>query len=197
MEEYLAKLPRGLDSYPDYQQKAVGYREFLAEVPANEMSALRVLPGPLLDLVERLVPVSNWIPEVHSCALFLAIADLYLESEELYLARKLELNRRILRSPLYRVLFLFVTPQGLLGRDLPARWNKFHRGLLLRAVEVGAISAKLRMEFPHHLVPVLQIRAYAGAVQAAVEASGGRGVFVEIASSSSTHAVFEASWAQR
>jgi hypothetical protein len=196
MEDYLARLPRGLESYPDYLQKASAYREFLTEIPPGGLAALSALPRVLLDLVERPRPVTSWVPEVHCFALFLAIADRFLTDDTIYLARKLAANRRLLGSPLYRLLFVFVSPETLL-RGLPSRWAKFHQGLVVKVVEVGAGRGKVRLEYPHHLLPDLQVQVYAKVLQAAIEAAGGKQVSFEVSSKSTSDAVYSGTWSHR
>jgi hypothetical protein len=193
MDEYLAALPRGINSYPDYVMKAATYREFLAEIPEGGIAELGALPPTLRELVERPLPVSDWLPEVHANALFMAIADAFFPSDDAFAARKLETNRRMLRSPLYRVLFLLATPETML-RNVTSRWVKFHKGILLRVPSIAERSAKLRVDFPPNLVPHLQARAYVAAVQAALEAAGAKEVESSISSWSSTFINVDAAW---
>jgi hypothetical protein len=193
MNAYLDSLPRGLNSYPEYVMKAATYREFLAEIPEGGAAALRALPPTLLDLVERPLPVSTWLPEVHGNALSIAIGESFFASDDEFVARKLEANRRMLRGPLYRGLFFLLTPATMF-KGFTARWEKFHKGIQLKALSVEKGNAKLRLESPHNLIPLLQARAYAAALQAALESAHAENVEVALSSWSSTSVNFDATW---
>jgi hypothetical protein len=196
MNAYLARLPRGLDSYPDYVQKASMYREFLTEVSEADRSLLPTfsgLPAVLAQLVREPVPVTSWVPEVHAYALGMAMADLFFASDDAFLDRKLQANRRILSGPLYRLLFLLISPARLL-RNVVSRWEKFHRGLPLRVLDLQSNEGTVRLEFPHYMVPDLQVRTYALVLQAAVEAAGGKEASFGVESSGPTFAQYCGTW---
>jgi hypothetical protein len=193
MNEYLASLPRGLDSYPEYVVKAAALREFLPEVSEAELVALG-LPTPLVEIVRTPPPVTHWLPEVHAVAISLAIADGFFASEEAYLSKKLQANRRLLSGPLYRFLFLFVSPREMLTKHFVDRWEKFHRGLLVKSSEVTDGTAKVQLRFPHHLVPRLQADTYGVVLQAAVEAAGGKQAAARIEAFGSTFADYDVRW---
>ena len=65
LEEYIAGLPDGLASHPQCQAKASLYRS-LIDTKGLEPDDVDALPPDLRSLVIHPVPISSWIPEVHS-----------------------------------------------------------------------------------------------------------------------------------
>ncbi len=193
MSRYVDSLPRGLAAYPDYLMKASAFREFLVEMPSFSSEAVSTLPDALRELCIRPPLVTDWLPEVVAYATFLGLADIFGLSDEEFIAKKLAGNRRLLSSPAYRALFLFLSPETML-RQVERRWEKFHRGLRLTVVELERRSASLRLDYPHNLVPSLQARSYAMAVQAALEAVGAKAIRVHVEATSSSSASYAVAW---
>jgi uncharacterized protein (TIGR02265 family) len=191
MQAYLDALPDGVESYPQYVQKASVYRQFLQEMPSRDL--IGHLPPPVERLLTAPLPVSAWVPEVYATALYLAIADVHLPDEREFLAHKLEANRKILSSALYRILMMVVSPNVAL-RNTGARWRMFHRGIALATQELGPQRVEVRMTFPPHLVPPLLVRTYGLVFQATTETAGGKDVAVLVRSSDEGHADYEVTW---
>ncbi len=191
MNAYLDSLPAGVGSYPDYVQKASVYRQSIKEMPSDGLVGR--VPEPVERLLVQPMPVTAWVPEVHATALYLAIADVHLPDEREFLARKLDANRKIFRSPLYRVLMMVVSPTVAL-RNSGAKWRTFHRGITLATRQLEPRRAEARMTFPPRLVPELLVRTYGLVFQATAEAAGGKDVDVQVRSSDDTHAAYEVTW---
>lgn len=187
---YIEALPNGLASYPAYTQKAAVYRRVLAEFGA--VPDLTALPEELRTLVSEPLPVSAWMPEVEVNALYLALADVHGMSDTEFIDGFYAVNRAVLSSPLYRVLFFVLAPERLV-RGAATRWGSFHQGIVL-AIKAGPRQATVRMEYPASLMPELLARAYVTAFQAAVELAGGRNVSFVVGEYTPTHTIFDGSW---
>jgi hypothetical protein len=174
MEAYLASLPRGLESYPACQQKAVILRSFVT--PAMRPQIEAALPPEVRPLLEHMPAVTEWIPEVHATTIYLAARDA-TGSDEAYVASAYELNRNLLSGTMYRILFTFVSPARVL-KGATSRWGQLHRGTELRPRSVGENEAVMRLSCPPNLVPPVLALAYGTAYRAAVELAGGRNVTV-------------------
>ncbi|MBI5498058.1 MAG: hypothetical protein HY904_23855 [Deltaproteobacteria bacterium] len=184
-------VPGGWDAYPDYQQKASIYREFLARVDLAPHAA--ALPPPLRRLVEEPVPVSSWIPEAHSCGLFLAMADV-LGSDAAFVTHSYESNRALLSGPAYGFLFKLLGARTVL-KGARTRWGQLHRGITMDVTWGDTRNeASLIMHFPEHLLPPLLLRSYATAFRAALEVAGASAVEVRVGDAAATSAQFHAAW---
>lgn len=192
MESYLADLPDGVDSYPDHVQKASVYRQVLAQTDLRDLAGH--LPRPVAQLVFEPLPASVWVPEVHLKTLYTAICDYLFETEDTYLAHWREVSRSLLTSPLYRVLMIVASP-GRVVKGASTRWGALHRGMTLKA-EPGedGRSAAFRLDYPPALLPPVSAKVYGLSFAAALEASGGKDVRVEMTRHGRTETRYEAAW---
>jgi hypothetical protein len=192
-EAYLESLPKGLDSFEAYAQKAALYRQIADQAPTLRNIAGR-LPAPLAELVHKPRPVSDWISEVHGSSLILATCDLLFASEESYVDFIYRCNRTMLRGPLYRMMMMMVSPATIV-RASEGRWAAFHRGMKLIAnLTPDEKGVQAQLVYPTNLCPPLMARAYCGAFRAAVEASGGEDVRFTLTAHGPTVATFEGRW---
>ncbi|MCA9596380.1 MAG: hypothetical protein KC776_23860 [Myxococcales bacterium] len=190
LEAYLEALPNGLSSYPTYTQKAAVYRQLVGNLP--RLPALDALPAELRALVNEPLPVSGWLTEARANALYLALADVRGVSDAQFVDEFYSVNRGVLSSPLYSVLFLVLSPQRLV-RGAATRWGSFHRGIRL-SIKAQPKQTTVRMEYPAELLPEILARAYVTAFQAAVELAGGKHVSFNVAEYTPAHTVFDGSW---
>lgn len=190
LDAYIASLPHGLDSYAGCQQKAVVLRQFLPGHLVREVADL--VPKSLVSLVEDPPPVTEWVSEVKATAIYLALRDT-MSTEDAFVDFAHTMNRRLMSSPVYRILYALVSPERIL-RGCAARWGQMHRGTELRPQRVADGEAILRLSFPQMLVPHVLARAYATAYRAALELSGAKDISVECRDASSTGYTFVASW---
>ncbi|MCZ7677693.1 MAG: hypothetical protein M5U28_02505 [Sandaracinaceae bacterium] len=147
---YLARLPEGLASHPQCVVKASVLRDVADARPLGP-DDLAALPGPVAQLVREPPPVSSWVPEVHALVAMIAIRDRHFAPGEIGLSAyeewTYERNKKLLARPLYRALFLLLSPERLL-RNVGNRWAMFRRGSRLELVERSASSATVRLSFP-------------------------------------------------
>jgi uncharacterized protein (TIGR02265 family) len=191
MNAYLEGLPRGLDSYPNYLQKASVYRQVFSKKITDRLTPL--LPPALGELLVEPLPMSAWFPEVHANALFLALYENFFDDEAAFVADGLASARKIFDTAAYRILMALASPE-IIVRRAPSRWEAHHRGLQLTAKMTGKASASLRIGFPLRLLPRVMALAYTGAFQAALEASGGAGARCQLATMGADHVLYEATW---
>jgi hypothetical protein len=192
VDRYLATLPNGLASYPECCVKASVLRNTLGSKPLGPDVEL---PLALRRLVDHPPPLTEWIPEVHFNAVSLAIREVHFNPRSLddYLAWTFEQNRKLLSTPLYRVLFLLLTPERLLS-GMQNRWSAFRRGTELQIVSRAAGRVELRLRHPAFLYPALSSQGMSAAFQAAMEHAGAKQARVEVASPGSTETTFLATW---
>ncbi len=191
---YVARLPDGLASHPECVVKASVLRDVVDARPLDR-DDLDALPPEVAPLISEPPPVSAWVPEVHALVAMIAVRDRHFAPGEVglaaYEAWTYERNRKLLARPLYRALFLVLTPERLLAR-VETRWAMFRRGSTLELVGSAPGRAELRMSYPSHLVEHTTARGLRGALRAATELAGGRDVAVEIVSIEEREAHFVA-----
>lgn len=187
---YLQSLPHGLLSHPECQSKASLYREALKNCPrAVETSGIHSL---LADYIADPVPVTSWIPEVVSNALYLVIADQIFKSDDAFLDWISDFSRKVFEAPMYRVLMVVASPERLASGG-QRRWANFHTGVDYDLV-IGPNGTEATMTFPSHLFDRLVFRAHLRAIEAAYRASGAKNAVMELDSLGPTEARFRAVW---
>ncbi|MBI5494312.1 MAG: hypothetical protein HY904_04745 [Deltaproteobacteria bacterium] len=192
LEAYIRALPQGLDSYPDHVVKASVVRSSLDAMPL--LPHLSQLPAPLVELVMRPIPHSQWVPEVRSEALHEAMRELRFTDDESFLAAVAAGNRALLSGVLYGFLFRLIGVSRLL-RGGVSRWEQMHRGT--RFILQGDPESRgvvLRLGFPPHLYTPLSCRAYGEAFRVAMEVAGGAGARVVVTDYTPTFALYSAQW---
>ena len=193
---YLERLPRGIDSHPQCMVKASVYRDALDSRPLD--SVLALLPDAAKELAEHPPPVSAWVPEVPTMVLMIAIRDMHFDPDDAGLDAYAEWTRqrnlKLLTRPLYRALFLVLSPQRLL-KGVQRRWGVFRRGTEIETTESGPNSAAVRVSFPKHLYDRTALCGMRAAMLAALEAAGARKLEMVVVSMSDREAHYEARWA--
>jgi hypothetical protein len=195
--EYLAKLPRGVDSYPHTLVKGSVVRATIGDSALGSRLAPLDVPDEVAALLKNPPGFSDWVPEVHHAALICALFDAKFGGGgggvPAFEAWTLEGNRKLLRGPAYRVMFLVVSPERILS-GAQRRWEAFHKGSRLEMVKRARTSGQVRLTYPANLFSDLGVFAIASAFQAALEAAGAKGadVFARLETESST--LFEAAW---
>ena len=181
LARYIERLPRGLSSYPDVQVKASVYRDALDALSLED--SLAALPDVVRELCVHPLPVTAWIPEVHSLSVLIALRERHFPQTSAGLGAYedwvFERNSRLLRRPLYRALFMLLSPERLIS-GAERRWGAFRRGTALRVVERGPGLAELAISHPPHLFDVTVRRGMCGAFRAASVAAGARDVTAEV-----------------
>ena len=194
LDAYLEQLPHGLDSLPTCLIKASIIRDALSSKPiADDVS----LPVPIRSFLQSPAPVSSLVPEVLSNALLLTLYDVHFAA----LGRQAAwgwlhaTTYKLLRAPLYRILFAVLAPERLLA-GVAHRWQAFRRGTELTIIDKRDGFARLRLVFPAALHTDLTLYLLSAAFQAAVDCSGARDARVEVEARSATEALFACSWSR-
>jgi hypothetical protein len=192
VNKYLDALPNGVASYPECVVKASVLRNTLASRPLGRDVEL---PAAVRAIVDDPPMVGEWIPEVHFNVVALAIREVHFNPRSLddYLAWVFEQNHKLLGTPLYRVLFLLVSPERLLS-GIEKRWSAFRRGSEIQIVNREKNTVQLRLRYPAFLHTTLSTHGMRVAFQAAMEHAGARQARVEAASTASTETVFTVTW---
>ena len=192
LETYLASLPAGLDSFAGHVQKASVYRELIAGV--DLAGHVAELPAPLAALVVNQLPLTSWVPEVHACALFMAMADLHF-SDAGFLQHMYKANRALLSGAVYGMLFRLLGPKTIM-KGARSRWGQLHRGMTMVVVNEGQDQprAAVQLDFPDGMVPELALRSYAEAFRAALEVAGAAECVVDFLADGPGRGFYSARW---
>ncbi|RZO47495.1 MAG: hypothetical protein EVA89_39215 [Sandaracinaceae bacterium] len=149
VQAYLARLPEGVDSYPQCMIKAAPLVDQLAMKPLPD-ALLGELPERVVELVRNPPMVSAWIPEVVAMTYSISIRDCFFPpgvGDVAYEAWAYERNRRMLSTRLYRALFLLVSPDRLF-KQIGPRWSRMRRGSELEVLEHRAGFVRLQTRYP-------------------------------------------------
>jgi hypothetical protein len=190
---YVDTLPSGLASHPQCEQKASILREAVRGLDVDALA--RALPDELAELVRTPPPVSNWVSEVKATAIMLASIDAcFAASEERFLEHVRMGNVKMLSSPLYRALFLVVSPARVL-RGMSARWTALHRGTSFVPLDTDdARGRTFRLTFPSRLMPREVCRLRCVSIEVALALAGAHEPRVELRELAETHATFVGTW---
>jgi uncharacterized protein (TIGR02265 family) len=189
---YLETLPAGADSYPECSTKASLLRN---AVESRPLGPAVPLPPALRALVDHPPPVTAWVPEVLFNALMLAIREVHFDPSDVegFLAWVYEQNRKILSTPLYRVLFFVVSPERLLV-GMEKRWSSFRRGTEARLVRLGDRDVEIHVTSPPNLYAPQTVQGMAAALRATIDCAGAKRAAVEGTVKSSTEVVYRLRW---
>jgi hypothetical protein len=175
--------------------KASVYRDALDS--RGLQSVLAELPMAARDLIEQAPPVSAWVREVHANVIMVAIRDVHFPAGPGGLREYCEWTRKrnvaLLTRPLYRALFLVLSPQRLLG-GVERRWGVFRRGTHVSVTESTSRSAILTVHFPSKLYEETALAGMRAAMTAALEAAGARDIDMQLAAIDAREARYEAHW---
>jgi hypothetical protein len=167
LTDYVRRLPRGLDSYPDVQIKVLPIRKGLTDKPLPPDPAL---PPAILRLLTMPLLPSSWASSAAAHGMLLAIADYHRMSDAEYVNWALLRNRLMLQEKIYHGLLALASP-SLLLRGASSRWGTFHRGIELVVDHTDAFEASATLRFPSFLLNEVLARGLAAGIQAALEAS--------------------------
>jgi hypothetical protein len=190
---YLDGLPDGLASFPECQAKASLLRDMVASRPIAPNAA--TLPAELCELIRNPPPLSSWIPEVAFNAASMAMYDEHFGSEDTARFEDwvFDFNRDLFRKPLYRILFLLISPRRLLT-NVASRWGAFHRGTSLSLIEIKEGAGRLRLEYPSGVFAEPMLYAFSAAWRAAIDTAGGSKVGSKLDDRTDTWAEFTVHW---
>ncbi len=166
---YMAKLPRGLVSYPGHTAKASLVNAYLASRPLDASS----VPAELQGMIERPPRANVWVPEAHFLVLALLIRAKHFKTDELFLAWVKDINAQLFRGPIYRPL-MFVATTRVLVAGTALRWRQFHQASTLTAQHGEGRWVDVRFGYPPHLFETLHVRLFLASIEAALEAAASR-----------------------
>ena len=178
LERYVATLPQGLESFPEFCCKGSLLRELvdLRDLPQETVEAL----PPALKVYFEVPPlVSSWYPEVHLVGVMLAHFEPRFGGDRAAFVQWFyDLSKALYEKPLYRILMALGSPERLVGIVAKA-WGAFHRGAKLRKTASAPGLAVVEIGMPEMVYPDLIAPTTAQAFLAAVESAGGRNPRVE------------------
>jgi Protein of unknown function (DUF2378) len=192
LEDYIAGLPAGLDSYLDCQQKASIYRSNLER--NGSRIPLKNLPPVIAQLVIEPLPISSWVATAHAHAYMIAAATYAFSSHEAFLADVVHGTKKLFTGPIYKLLMAVASPQTVV-QGASRRWNALQRGTSLELEHIEPGHARVVLRSPPGLVPSLMARYYAAAFTGVLEVSRAKQRNVQVLGQTPTEARFEARWA--
>jgi hypothetical protein len=191
VERYLASIPEGLDAYPQCLHKGEPLAIWLEHSPTAGLCER--IPPAVATLLDRSRSMPTWVSEVHANVLYLAIRELYFDSDQAFLEHASRVNRAVLDTPINRILFWVGSPRAML-RGAGIRWSSMHRGSTFEPRIRGDTAADAEMSFPANLFPRIVLLGNGTGFVAALENTGARDVVVHLKTDQPTYAVFTASW---
>jgi hypothetical protein len=196
LERYLARLPDGVDSYPDVVVKASTFTAALADKPIPIKRGQ--VPPPIEKLILTPPLVSAWVPEVHMVTIFKLIGDYHFEGRggtPAFLDWVYEENRKLLGGKLYRALFFFLTAEHVF-RGVEQRWSAFRRGSTLSVVARSNQHAIFEFRYSRYLLDDEGLLAIGCALRAAGEMAGAKKTEIQLVDVSPTLGHVRLDWIQ-
>jgi hypothetical protein len=188
---YLATLPGGAGAHPQCTVKASVLRDAIESRPLGPGLPL---PPEIRALVDRPPAVSAWVPEVHFNAVMLIIRDAHFGGDaDRFHAWVYEQNLRLLSTPLYRALFLVLSPERLIV-GMEKRWAMFRRGTTPGVIRHGAKDVELRVQAPPNLYMAPTVEGTSAALRAAIACAGALPPQVEGSVRSATEVAYRLRW---
>jgi hypothetical protein len=190
LSEYMRRLPRGLDSYPEVVIKALPMRMALSDKPLPPDPAL---PQPILRLLTMPLLASTWASSAAVHGMLLALADHHHMTAAQYIEWALVQNRRMMQEKIYHGLLALASPAFLL-RGASSRWSNFHRGIELAVETTAEHEAVAILRFPSFLLNDMLARGLAAGIQAALEASRAKDLRFSVEPATDRSVRMSASW---
>ena len=176
VDAYLACLPEGIASYPDAAVKGSVLASRRNHPGFDQLLKDGNLPEPAVRLLRDPPTATSWVPEVAFNTVMAALYDVVFRENggpAAYEEWSAEQNARLLRTPLYRILFAVVSPERLLVAA-SARWAAFRRGTSVAVLDHDRSTMSFRLTCPPNLYPPVGLHAFSAAFRAATQAAGGR-----------------------
>ncbi|MGC4118616.1 MAG: hypothetical protein QM765_29470 [Myxococcales bacterium] len=189
---YLSALPQGLASHPECQAKGAMVRQMVSDPP--EGLPTDALPAEIRQVILSPPLNSQWVPDTWFFGALLVFADQRKLSARGYVDWMVDANRKLFKSPVYRLLSL-ATPSILLSLGA-ATWGSTHRGTKLEVHgQTSGKSGSAVLSFPegHYSHPDVLGAIQAG-VQVAIELSNAKNPRLTVARTTPTTAEFTATW---
>jgi len=190
LAEYVRRLPRGLDSYPDVLIKVLPIRKGLSDKPLPPDPAL---PPAILRLLTMPIMASSWASSAAMHGMLLASAERHRMTDAPYVQWALERNRLMLQEKIYHGLLALASPTLLL-RGATSRWSTFNRGIELTIDHAGSLEATATLRFPNFLLNEMLARGLAAGLQSALEASRAKDLKFSVDAITERSARMSAAW---
>jgi hypothetical protein len=188
---YLKSLPDGLDSYPECRSKGAVWKNILRWTHTEPLAERLPSDVPLVPQSDILA--SSWISAVQSFAGHLVLRDCLFPNDDAICEHFRVMDRRLLSSPLYKVMFALASPNmAVQGAD--RHFASMFQGITLKAKAVEEHQVLLTLRYPRMLLPALVGRLYLVAFEVAVELAGGKSVAGKVLSHDETAARYEILW---
>ncbi len=190
LSAYLARLPEGLDSYPECQTKGSMIRSALEGHDFTQ--DLDGLPPRLVELVTDPPPPTRWLPLVYGDSVFHMVCDRFYPSEEAVLDWTYQRTVAMAKNRMYRKLVTVAGP-GFLLKISSKVHGLFERGTETRT-EVDDHQARIELSHPPHVHSRLNHYSNVGMLRGILEITGGANPHCEMRHSNAAGAVFECRW---
>jgi hypothetical protein len=188
---YLARLPDGIRSYPDAKIRGGLVQSIIM---AHTLEARGALPDVVCDWIDSPPVTSEWVPQVVARVLLRAYFDQVFRTREAYLRWAYEAQKKTLSGPLYRVLFLGISPERL-ARIAASRYAHFHAGLTMTVTRHAQGRAEAELTYPALLCDGFDHQATLEGLRAGLELAGAKNVSGSATSTGETSARIELVWA--
>ena len=190
LAEYIARLPDGLDSYPECKAKGT---MILTALEGHDLAPVTDhLPARVVELVRDPPSSGLWVPGPMSDAIFYAVVDTFYPTQAEAFEWTRVRTRKAAQSKLYRALARVTSPKTLL-RMANAAHGLFQRGTDLEAT-YGTDEATLTLTHPPHLHGGLNHRVNCPMFEEILLGAGAGQARVEMVESTPERAVYEAKW---
>ncbi|MBL8680694.1 MAG: hypothetical protein JNK05_16060 [Myxococcales bacterium] len=190
---YIAALPDGMDSFAQCEVKGSVVRQL---IDGFDRSILHELPEASRALIEAPPPVSAWVREVPVNVMLLVTGEHLVRTtgrRDAMNERAYEASKQLLSTPLYKILFLVVSPERLVS-GVDRRWNALRRGTRLELLSHSPHSAHLRAHMPEGLYTRGLLELRASSMRAALDCAGGRRSKVTLDALTKSAVDFMCSW---
>jgi hypothetical protein len=194
LRNYLASLPRGLDSFPE-----CSVRDFAVEAYAREFGRFGTeagLPEPVANLFLGRFGAS-WLPEVHFQAAHAAVRDLAFPDDASFYEWLYRANVELFDRPVLRSLMRLLSPT-LVVIGATRRWATFHVGSVLTTGKLGRQGnremTRAKLQYPSGLFARCFLEGLEQAFLAALVASRAKDPDVKLEDVASEHAEYLVSW---
>ncbi len=181
-EAWLERLPNGVDSFPDCQVKGSLLRRLVKSQMLQPHAD--TLPDPVRAWFAVPPLPSAWVPELHLFALLHALRDHVYDDAALAEFVSSGIHR-MLSSPMYKLMFLVVSPKRLL-QGIGRRWDQFHQGTVLEVGGDRGATIDAVVTHPPNMYSSTIHHVTAASFRTAVVAAGGDRYRVEVATTECT-----------
>lgn len=192
VERYLARLPVGIDSYPECTAKASVFRAF-SESRSLRGFAWRSVDPKIAAMLRTPFAATDWLPQVGVMASILAIADHHRLDEERTMAWFRECNVSLLSNRMYAALMSLGSP-AMLVKLGSLRWGMLHRGIGF-GITLGDRGADATITYPPFLYSDVLLRGQGEGLCTALAMSRAKNCSYTIVRSTPRSCVYHFDWA--